>query len=49
MSDTRGYTDKPAVLKRLTRIEGQVRGVERMVDENAEELIGAVTRLLRHG
>jgi DNA-binding FrmR family transcriptional regulator len=36
MSDTatRGYTeDKDAVLKRLRRIEGQVRGVERMVQE----------------
>jgi DNA-binding FrmR family transcriptional regulator len=32
---TRGYTeDKDAVLKRLRRIEGQVRGVERMVEEN---------------
>ncbi|HET9164054.1 MAG TPA: metal-sensitive transcriptional regulator [Solirubrobacterales bacterium] len=31
---TRGYSaDKGAVLKRLHRIEGQVRGVERMVDE----------------
>ncbi len=31
----RGYTeDKDAVLKRLRRIEGQVRGVERMVEEN---------------
>jgi CsoR family transcriptional regulator, copper-sensing transcriptional repressor len=31
---TRGYSaDKEAVLKRLRRIEGQVRGVERMVDE----------------
>jgi CsoR family transcriptional regulator, copper-sensing transcriptional repressor len=30
-----GYTeDKEAVLKRLRRIEGQVRGVERMVEEN---------------
>ena len=32
---TRGYTeDKDAVLKRLRRIEGQVRGVERMVEED---------------
>lgn len=32
---THGYTEnKDAVLKRLRRIEGQVRGVERMVDEN---------------
>jgi DNA-binding FrmR family transcriptional regulator len=30
-----GYTEnREAVLKRLRRIEGQVRGVERMVDEN---------------
>ena len=30
-----GYTEnRDAVLKRLRRIEGQVRGVERMVDEN---------------
>lgn len=32
---THGYTeDKDAVLKRLRRIEGQVRGVEHMVEEN---------------
>ena len=32
---THGYTeDKDAVLKRLRRIEGQVRGVERMIEEN---------------
>ncbi len=32
---THGYTeDRDAVLKRLRRIEGQVRGVERMVEEN---------------
>jgi CsoR family transcriptional regulator, copper-sensing transcriptional repressor len=31
---TRGYAeDKDAVLKRLRRIEGQVRGVERMVED----------------
>ena len=31
---TRGYTeDKDAVLKRLRRIEGQVRGIERMVED----------------
>ena len=30
-----GYTDqKDAYLKRLRRIEGQVRGIERMVDED---------------
>ncbi len=34
-SETRGYSqEKDAVLKRLRRIEGQVRGVERMVEEN---------------
>src|SRR5436305_1137498 len=32
---TRGYTDnKDAVQKRLRRIEGQVRGLQRMVDED---------------
>jgi len=32
---SRGYTaDKDALLKRLRRIEGQVRGVERMVEED---------------
>jgi DNA-binding FrmR family transcriptional regulator len=32
----RGYTeDKDAVRKRLRRIEGQVRGLQRMVDEDA--------------
>ncbi|HEX6076369.1 MAG TPA: metal-sensitive transcriptional regulator [Micromonosporaceae bacterium] len=32
---TYGYTDdKPALLARLRRIEGQVRGVARMVDED---------------
>ncbi len=32
---TRGYTEnKEAVLKRLRRVEGQVRGVERMVEED---------------
>jgi DNA-binding FrmR family transcriptional regulator len=31
----RGYTkDKPAVLSRLRRIEGQVRGIEKMVEED---------------
>jgi DNA-binding FrmR family transcriptional regulator len=30
-----GYAnDKPAVLKRLNRIEGQVRGIENMVEED---------------
>jgi CsoR family transcriptional regulator, copper-sensing transcriptional repressor len=32
---THGYTaNKDAVLKRLRRIEGQVRGIERMVEED---------------
>jgi DNA-binding FrmR family transcriptional regulator len=31
----RGYTDdKDAILKRLRRIEGQVRGLQRMVEED---------------
>jgi len=31
----RGYTDdKEALLKRLRRIEGQIRGLQRMVDED---------------
>jgi DNA-binding FrmR family transcriptional regulator len=34
-AETRGYSaDKEAVLTRLRRIEGQVRGVERMVEED---------------
>jgi CsoR family transcriptional regulator, copper-sensing transcriptional repressor len=34
-AETRGYAgSKEAVLKRLRRIEGQVRGVERMVEED---------------
>ncbi len=34
-TETRGYTaTKEQLLKRLARIEGQVRGVERMVDED---------------
>jgi CsoR family transcriptional regulator, copper-sensing transcriptional repressor len=33
--DAPGYSDnKDAVLKRLRRIEGQVRGLQRMVDED---------------
>jgi CsoR family transcriptional regulator, copper-sensing transcriptional repressor len=33
--DAPGYTDnKAAVLKRLRRIEGQVRGLQRMVEED---------------
>jgi DNA-binding FrmR family transcriptional regulator len=35
MSTTRGYTqEKDQVLKRLRRIEGQVRGIQRMVEED---------------
>jgi DNA-binding FrmR family transcriptional regulator len=35
VSEVRGYTaNKEAVLKRLRRIEGQVRGVEKMVEED---------------
>jgi CsoR family transcriptional regulator, copper-sensing transcriptional repressor len=34
-SVVRGYTaDKEAVLKRVRRIEGQVRGIERMIEED---------------
>ncbi len=34
-AETRGYSaDKEAVLKRLRRIEGQVRGIERMVEDD---------------
>ena len=48
----RGYTaDKDAVLKRLRRIEGQVRGLQRMVDEDTYCIdvltqISAATRAL---
>ena len=35
IAETRGYSaDKQAVLKRLRRIEGQVRGVQKMVEED---------------
>ena len=35
MTETRGYTaNKDQLLKRLRRIEGQVRGIERMVSED---------------
>ena len=35
MSDTPGYAaDKAALVRRLHRIEGQVRGIERMVEED---------------
>ncbi len=48
----RGYTDdKDAVLKRLRRIEGQIRGLQRMVDEDTYCIdvltqISAATRAL---
>ena len=49
----RGYTqDKDAYLKRLRRIEGQVRGLQRMVDEDTYCIdvltqVSAVTRALQ--
>jgi DNA-binding FrmR family transcriptional regulator len=49
----RGYTDdKDAVLKRLRRIEGQVRGLQRMVDEDTYCIdiltqLSAVTKALQ--
>jgi len=48
-----GYTsDKDAYLKRLRRIEGQVRGIQRMVDEDTYCIdvltqISAATRALQ--
>lgn len=48
-----GYSsDKDAILKRLRRIEGQVRGLQRMVEEdryciNVLEQVSAVTRALQ--
>jgi len=48
-----GYTDnKEAVQRRLRRIEGQVRGLQRMVDEdryciNILEQVSAVTKALQ--
>ncbi|NRN65544.1 Copper-sensing transcriptional repressor CsoR [Kibdelosporangium sp. 4NS15] len=43
--DMRGYTgDKEAFLKRLRRIEGQVRGLQRMV-ENDEYCIDVLTQI----
>jgi DNA-binding FrmR family transcriptional regulator len=48
-----GYTqDKDAYLRRLRRIEGQVRGLERMVDEDVYCIdvltqVSAVTRALQ--
>jgi DNA-binding FrmR family transcriptional regulator len=52
MSETFGYvSDKEALVKRLHRIEGQVRGIERMVEEERYCIdiltqIGAVTTAL---
>jgi CsoR family transcriptional regulator, copper-sensing transcriptional repressor len=52
MSETYGYvSDKEALVKRLHRIEGQVRGIERMVEEERYCIdiltqIGAVTTAL---
>jgi DNA-binding FrmR family transcriptional regulator len=49
----RGYSDdKDAVLRRLRRIEGQVRGLQRMVEEDRYcidilEQISAATRALQ--
>ena len=49
----RGYReDKDGVQKRLRRIEGQVRGVQRMVEEdryciNILEQVSAITRALQ--
>ena len=49
-----GYSeDKVAVLKRLKRIEGQVRGIERMVEEDTYCIdvltqISAATKDLQH-
>jgi DNA-binding FrmR family transcriptional regulator len=49
----RGYSDdKEAIQKRLRRIEGQVRGLQRMVDEDRYciqilEQVSAVTRALQ--
>ncbi|MEA3055076.1 MAG: CsoR family transcriptional regulator, copper-sensing transcriptional repressor [Actinomycetota bacterium] len=48
-----GYTDrKDAVQKRLRRIEGQVRGVQRMVDDDKYcidvlDQVAAITRALQ--
>ena len=50
---THGYTpDKDAYLKRLRRVEGQVRGIARMVDEDVYCIdvltqISAVTKALQ--
>jgi DNA-binding FrmR family transcriptional regulator len=52
MTEAHGYvSDKEALVKRLHRIEGQVRGIERMVDEERYCIdiltqVGAVTTAL---
>ena len=49
-----GYTqDKDAYLRRLRRVEGQVRGLQKMVEEDKYCIdiltqVSAVTRPLRH-
>jgi len=53
MTDTPGYAaDKDAVLKRLRRIEGQVRGISGMVEDDRYcievlDQISAVTRAIQ--
>ena len=53
MTTARGYTeDKAAYQRRLRRIEGQVRGIARMVDEDAYCIdvltqVSAVTKALQ--
>lgn len=53
MGDVHGYTnDKEAYLTRLRRIEGQVRGLQRMVDEDVYCIdvltqVSAATRALQ--
>ena len=53
MADTHGYhDDKAAYLARLRRIEGQVRGLQRMVDEDTYCIdvltqVSAVTKALQ--
>ena len=52
-TDHPGYaSDKEAIQKRLRRIEGQVRGIQKMVDDdryciNILEQVSAVTRALQ--
>lgn len=51
--DVRGYTeDKASYIKRLKRIEGQIRGLQRMVDEDTYCIdvltqVSAVTKALQ--